>query len=77
MYLQNQPALRIGGFVSKSEFQYALLDADMSESIRWVPQLVDGWTNHSGTVVDVNTNLILDNPKVQITSTANARRGWA
>ena len=66
VYLQNQPALRIGGFVSKSEFQYALLDADMNELIRWVPQLVDR-LNHSGTVVDVNTNLILDNPKVQIT----------
>jgi HAE1 family hydrophobic/amphiphilic exporter-1 len=66
VYLQNVPALRIGGFVSKSEFQYALLDADMNELIQWVPQLVDR-LNRSGTVVDVNTNLILDNPKVQIT----------
>ncbi len=66
VYLQNQPALRIGGFVSKSEFQYALLDADMNELIQWVPKLVER-LNHSGAVVDVNTNLILDNPKVQIT----------
>ncbi len=66
VYLQNQPALRIGGFVSKSEFQYALLDADMNELIQWVPKLVER-LNQSDAVVDVNTNLILDNPKVQIT----------
>ena len=66
VYLQNQPALRIGGFVSKSEFQYALLDADMDELIQWVPKIVER-LNQSGAVVDVNTNLILDNPKVQIT----------
>jgi len=66
VYLQNQPALRIGGFVSKSEYQYALLDADMNELIRWVPKFVDR-LSHSGAVVDVNTNLVLDNPKVQIT----------
>jgi len=65
IYLQNVPALRIGGFVSKSEFQYALLDADMSELIAWVPKIVDR-LNHSNVVVDVNTNLILDNPKVEI-----------
>ena len=65
VYLQNQPALRIGGFVSKSEYQYALLDADMDELVSWVPKIVDR-LNHSGSVVDVNTNLILDNPKVQI-----------
>ncbi len=65
VYLQNQPALRIGGFVSKSEFQYALLDADMDELVAWVPKIVDR-LNQSGAVVDVNTNLILDNPKVQI-----------
>jgi HAE1 family hydrophobic/amphiphilic exporter-1 len=66
VYLQNQPALRIGGFVSKSEFQYALLDADMDELVHWVPKLVDR-LNRSAAVVDVNTNLVLDNPKVQIT----------
>jgi len=65
VYLQNQPALRIGGFVSKSEYQYALLDADMDELVTWVPKIVDR-LNHSGVVVDINTNLILDNPKVQI-----------
>jgi len=65
IYLQNVPALRIGGFVSKSEFQYALLDADMNELIAWVPKIVDRF-NRSNVVVDVNTNLILDNPKVEI-----------
>jgi HAE1 family hydrophobic/amphiphilic exporter-1 len=65
IYLQNQPALRIGGSVSKSEFQYALLDADMDQLVQWVPKIVDRLTQ-SGVAVDVNTNLILDNPKVQI-----------
>ena len=65
VYLQNVPALRIGGFVSKSEFQYALLDANMDELVKWVPKIVDR-LDRSASVVDVNTDLTLDNPKVQI-----------
>ena len=42
VFVQNQPALRIGGMSSKSQYQYSLLDADADELLSWVPQMVDG-----------------------------------
>jgi HAE1 family hydrophobic/amphiphilic exporter-1 len=65
IFVQNQPALRIGGRVSKSEFQYSLLDADMSEMLEWTPKLVARLQN-STVLQDVNTDLILNNPKVRV-----------
>ena len=65
VFVQNQPSLRIGGRVSKSEFQYSLMDADMTELLTWVPRLVDV-LKQSHVLEDVNTDLILDNPKVRV-----------
>jgi multidrug efflux pump subunit AcrB len=65
IFVQNQPALRIGGRVSKAEFQYSLLDADMNELLEWTPKMVDG-LRASSIFEDVNTDLILNNPKVRV-----------
>jgi HAE1 family hydrophobic/amphiphilic exporter-1 len=65
VYLQNQPILRIGGFSTKSEYQYSLLDADMHELLTWMPKLVDE-LRKSPVLSDVNSDLVLNNPKVQI-----------
>jgi HAE1 family hydrophobic/amphiphilic exporter-1 len=65
VFIQNQPTLRIGGRTSKSEYQYSLMDADMNELVKWVPQLVDAMSK-SPSLRDVTTDLILNNPKVRI-----------
>ncbi|HKE92875.1 MAG TPA: efflux RND transporter permease subunit [Povalibacter sp.] len=65
IFVQNQPALRIGGRVSKSEYQYSLLDADIAELLEWTPKLVAELRN-STVVQDVSTDLILNNPKVRV-----------
>jgi HAE1 family hydrophobic/amphiphilic exporter-1 len=65
IFVQNQPALRIGGRTSKAEFQYSLLDADMNELLEWTPKMVAA-LNQSDIFEDVNTDLILNNPKVRV-----------
>jgi HAE1 family hydrophobic/amphiphilic exporter-1 len=65
VYVQNQPALRIGGIVSKSQYQYSLLDADMDELLKWVPPMVEKLRTMPG-FEDVNTDLTLDTPKVRV-----------
>jgi HAE1 family hydrophobic/amphiphilic exporter-1 len=65
IFVQNQPALRIGGRVSKSEFQYSLLDADINELLEWTPKMVER-SRASPVFEDVTTDLILNNPKVRV-----------
>jgi HAE1 family hydrophobic/amphiphilic exporter-1 len=65
IFIQNSPALRIGGRVSKSEYQYSLLDADIDELLEWTPKLVDKLQG-SSVLQDVSTDLILNNPKVRV-----------
>ena len=65
VFVQNQPALRIGGRVSKSEYQYSLMDADMNELLTWTPKLVDR-LQRSPVLRDVTTDLTLNNPKVRV-----------
>jgi HAE1 family hydrophobic/amphiphilic exporter-1 len=65
IFVQNQPALRIGARVSKSEFQYSLLDADIEELLTWTPKLV-ARLQSSNVLQDVSTDLILNNPKVRV-----------
>jgi HAE1 family hydrophobic/amphiphilic exporter-1 len=65
VYIQNQPALRIGGMTTKSQYQYSLLDADMDELLKWVPPMVEKLRSMPG-FEDVNTDLTLDTPKVRV-----------
>jgi hydrophobic/amphiphilic exporter-1 (mainly G- bacteria), HAE1 family len=65
VYIQNQPALRIGGMTTKSQYQYSLLDADMDELLKWVPPMVEKLRAMPG-FEDVNTDLTLDTPKVRV-----------
>src|SRR5262249_10810715 len=65
VYIQNQPALRIGGMTSKSQYQYSLLDADMDELMKWVPLMVEKLRASPG-FEDVNTDLTLNTPKVRV-----------
>jgi len=65
IFVQNQPALRIGGRVSKSEYQYSLLDADINELLEWTPKLL-ARLQDSSVLQDVSSDLTLNNPKVRV-----------
>jgi len=65
VFLQNQSVLRIGGRVSKSEFQYSLVDADMRRLLAWTPRLVER-LSASNVLKDVTSDLILNNPEVRV-----------
>jgi len=65
VFLQNQPALRIGGRTNKSQYQYSLMDADINELLEWIPKLVTRLQD-SNVLQDVSTDLILNNPKVRV-----------
>jgi HAE1 family hydrophobic/amphiphilic exporter-1 len=65
VYLQNLPLIRIGGRLTKSEYQYTLQDADTAELYRWAPVLVDKLRSMPD-FQDVNSDLQITNPTVKI-----------
>ncbi len=65
VYPQNIPPVRIGGKVTKSEYQYTLQDADTAELYYWAPILEQRIRGLSG-FVDVNSDLQITNPTVKI-----------
>jgi len=65
VYLQNLPLIRIGGRLTKSEFQYTLQDADTAELYHWAPILEDKLRSMPD-FQDVNSDLQITNPTVKI-----------
>ncbi|MGQ0579039.1 MAG: efflux RND transporter permease subunit [Betaproteobacteria bacterium] len=65
VYLQNLPLIRIGGRLSKSEFQYTLQDADTAELYHWAPRLQDRLRSMPD-FQDVNSDLQITNPTVKV-----------
>ena len=65
VYLQNLPLIRIGGKVTKSEFQYTLQDADTTELYHWAP-ILENRLRSMRDFQDVNTDLQITNPTVKV-----------
>jgi len=65
VYLQNPPAIRIGGVQSRSLYQYALQDPDTAELYRVYPQFEDKVRNLPG-LSDVTSDLQITNPQVNV-----------
>ena len=65
VYLQNLPLIRIGGRLTKSEFQYTLQDADTAELYHWAPILEDKLRSMPD-FLDVNSDLQITNPTVKV-----------
>jgi hydrophobic/amphiphilic exporter-1 (mainly G- bacteria), HAE1 family len=65
VFLQNPPAISVGGRVTKSQYQYTLQGTDVDELYRIAPQLAAKIQELPG-FVDVNTDLQLRNPQVNI-----------
>jgi HAE1 family hydrophobic/amphiphilic exporter-1 len=64
-FLQNPPPIRVGGRLSKSQYQYTLQGADVEELYRLAPLLAEKIQTLPG-FQDVTTDLQLKNPQVNI-----------
>jgi HAE1 family hydrophobic/amphiphilic exporter-1 len=64
-FLQNPPPIRIGGQFTKAAYQYTLQDADTKELYRVAPLLEQKMRSLPG-LLDVNSDLQLKNPQVEI-----------
>ena len=65
VFLQNPPAISVGGRLSKSQYQYTLQGSDVEELYRIAPQLAAKIQTLPG-FLDVTTDLQLRNPQVNI-----------
>ncbi|HVS26839.1 MAG TPA: multidrug efflux RND transporter permease subunit [Burkholderiales bacterium] len=64
-YLQNLPTIRIGGVLTKSQYQYTLQDADTEVLYRWVPLIEEKLKQLPG-FSDVTSDLQISNPQVLV-----------
>ena len=65
VYLQNPPPIRIGGYQTKSQYQYALQSPDMNELYKYAPLLEAKLKDMPG-LQDVASDLQIKSPQVSI-----------
>ena len=65
VYLQNPPPIRIGGQLTKAQYQLTLQGPDTDELYRAAPQL-EAKLRMLPSLVDVNTDLLIRNPELNI-----------
>jgi HAE1 family hydrophobic/amphiphilic exporter-1 len=65
VFLQNPPAIRIGGQMTRSVYQYTLQSGDTGELYAWAPKLEQAMRELPG-LVDVSSDLQLANPQVNV-----------
>ncbi len=64
-YLQNPPPIRIGGQISKSQYQFTMQSPDTDELYRYAPIMEQKLRGIPG-LQDVTTDLQLNNPQVDV-----------
>ena len=65
VFMQNIPTIRIGGQLTKTQYQYTLQDADTEELFHWVPLIEQKLSTLPG-FQDVTSDLQIGNPQVTI-----------
>jgi len=65
VYLQNPPAIRIGGLISKSLYQFTLQGTDTAELYEWAPRIEARLRDLPG-LQDLTSDLQLTNPEVRV-----------
>ncbi len=65
VYLQNPPPIRIGGYQTKSQYQYALQSPDMNELYKYAP-LLEAKLKDMPELQDVASDLQIKSPQVSI-----------
>jgi HAE1 family hydrophobic/amphiphilic exporter-1 len=69
-YVQNIPAIRIGGRLTKSQYQYTLQAADTQELYQWAPQVEAKLRSVPG-LVDVTSDLQITQPQITVAGRRN------
>jgi HAE1 family hydrophobic/amphiphilic exporter-1 len=62
-FLQNPPMIRIGGFLTKSLYQFTLQGPDLQELYHWAPIVKDKMATLDG-FQDVTTDLLITSPQI-------------
>ncbi len=65
VFLQNVPAIRIGGQLTKSPYQYVMRSANIDELYQWAPVIEQKLRGLSG-LVDVTSDLQITRPEVTV-----------
>jgi len=65
VYLQNLPPIRIGGNLTKSQYQYALQGADIDELFEYTPKLLEE-LRKLPQLQDVTSDLLIKNPQISV-----------
>ncbi|MBR0345470.1 MAG: efflux RND transporter permease subunit, partial [Rudaea sp.] len=65
VYLQNIPIIRIGGTLTKTQYQYTLQDTDTKELYSAVPKLLDAMSKLPG-FQDVTSDLLIATPQIDV-----------
>jgi len=65
VYLQNIPIIRIGGQLTKTQYQYTLQDTDTKQLFDFVPKLVDVIGKQPG-FQDVTSDLLIATPQMNV-----------
>ncbi|MDO9559666.1 MAG: efflux RND transporter permease subunit [Syntrophales bacterium] len=65
VYLQNPPPIRIGGYQTKSQYQYALQSPDMNELYKYAP-LLEAKLKDMPELQDVASDLQIKSPQISI-----------
>ncbi len=64
-FMQVPPPIRLGGSLTKSQYQYTLQDSDTTELFRYAPMLLEKLRAIPG-LQDVTTDLQLNNPQINV-----------
>ena len=64
-FMQNVPAIRIGGRLTKSPYQYVLQGANTDELYHWVP-IIEAKLKTLPTLIDVGSDLEITRPQVTV-----------
>jgi len=64
-YMQVPPPIRLGGSLTKSQYQYTLQDSDTTELFRYAPVLLEKMRDIPG-LQDVTSDLQLANPQINV-----------
>jgi hydrophobic/amphiphilic exporter-1 (mainly G- bacteria), HAE1 family len=65
VFLQNLPSIRLGGVITKSQFQLALQSSDLDELYAWAPRIEERMRALPG-FQDVTTDLQIKNTQIDI-----------
>jgi HAE1 family hydrophobic/amphiphilic exporter-1 len=65
VFVQNIPAIRIGGQITKSPYQYVVRSASVDELYHWAP-LIEQKLRELGGLVDVSSDLQITRPEVTV-----------